>query len=408
VSVLLKHPLQAGALILASVIEQITACMLLLHFVNRAERGTRKPEVWFAAAIPGDSQGGVMRNMRAFADGLRSRGWRTRLLCGDPAHPCNYLSFAVKLLTAYLRHAIRPPQLLLARSTDAVFVAACAKLLRLDTRIILHNHGWEERIDALERRAAHLPQPAPHTTFRARILRFPLLRLTLRMSDGVLCGTVSDARWLRRSHAHCPPVHVVCNGVDKEDVALPQASSDQPNCNFCCVGAWNWRKNAYHSLMAFDLLHEVYPESRLYCIGMEPCDSLERVLARMRHPQSVEIVGTVPMSEMPHWYRRCSFLISSSRFEGGHPLALLEAMAAGCIVFASDIPAHRELLRNRRNGVLIAGISPTDDAAEIVDVLRDSGGSRHMRSRACNTALRYRWERQVSRMERVVWKQIPR
>ena len=43
--------------------------------------------------------------------------------------------------------------------------------------------------------------------------------------------------------------------------------------------------------------------------------------------------------------------ISTSFFEG-NPKTVLEAMGSGCIVVASDIPNHRELIDHKVNGYL--------------------------------------------------------
>jgi len=46
-----------------------------------------------------------------------------------------------------------------------------------------------------------------------------------------------------------------------------------------------------------------------------------------------------------------TFFISTSKFEG-NPKTILEAMSTGCVVFASDIKAHAELIKNGKNGIL--------------------------------------------------------
>lgn len=45
------------------------------------------------------------------------------------------------------------------------------------------------------------------------------------------------------------------------------------------------------------------------------------------------------------------FFISTSKYEG-NPKTILEAMSSGCIVIASDIKAHSEIIKNNINGVL--------------------------------------------------------
>ena len=51
-------------------------------------------------------------------------------------------------------------------------------------------------------------------------------------------------------------------------------------------------------------------------------------------------------------YDKYLFFVSTSKFEG-NPKSVLEAMSKGCIVIASNIENHRELITNEENGYLI-------------------------------------------------------
>ena len=59
--------------------------------------------------------------------------------------------------------------------------------------------------------------------------------------------------------------------------------------------------------------------------------------------RDVVLLGTVPDDELPAWYRAADALAFPSLKEGWG-LAVLEAMAAGLPVVATDIPVFREYL----------------------------------------------------------------
>ena len=61
-----------------------------------------------------------------------------------------------------------------------------------------------------------------------------------------------------------------------------------------------------------------------------------------------------------------TFYISSSLFEG-NPKTVLEAMSSGCIVIATDIKNHKELITHNENGYLFNFIN--SDIIEILDEL---------------------------------------
>ena len=56
-------------------------------------------------------------------------------------------------------------------------------------------------------------------------------------------------------------------------------------------------------------------------------------------------------------YQQYKFYISTSEFEG-NPKTILEAMVSGCVVIASEIPNHAELIDDGVNGFLFDLSSP--------------------------------------------------
>jgi glycosyltransferase involved in cell wall biosynthesis len=54
------------------------------------------------------------------------------------------------------------------------------------------------------------------------------------------------------------------------------------------------------------------------------------------------------------WFPRACGLISLSRHDEGRPQVMLEAMAASLPIIASDLPAHRNIIRSGENGLLAA------------------------------------------------------
>ena len=63
---------------------------------------------------------------------------------------------------------------------------------------------------------------------------------------------------------------------------------------------------------------------------------------------------THPADLLQRWFPLACGLITLSRHDEGRPQVMLEAMAAGLPVLASDLPAHRDILQHRRTGWLAA------------------------------------------------------
>lgn len=92
----------------------------------------------------------------------------------------------------------------------------------------------------------------------------------------------------------------------------------------------------------------------------------------------VRLIGYVPSAWA--WLKRADVFVSVSRHEG-RPTTVLEAVACGCPVVLSDIPAHREML-DETTAVYAAPDSPSDIAAGIVGVLEGPGVARERAARA--------------------------
>ena len=62
------------------------------------------------------------------------------------------------------------------------------------------------------------------------------------------------------------------------------------------------------------------------------------------------------------WFPRATGLLTLSRHAEGRPQVLLEAMAAGLPIIASDIDAHRDLLAATQAGRLVSNAEDTERA----------------------------------------------
>lgn len=77
---------------------------------------------------------------------------------------------------------------------------------------------------------------------------------------------------------------------------------------------------------------------------------------------------THPADLLQQWFPQACGLITLSRHDEGRPQVMLEAMAAGLPVLASDLPAHRDMLQHRQTGWLAA---TRDELCQGLDWLED-------------------------------------
>jgi glycosyltransferase involved in cell wall biosynthesis len=308
-----------------------------------------------------------------------------------------YIVFALTLALRLLLSLRKPPDWIVARSTDGVACALLVKAFSLKTGLAIHNHGWEEQVYEIEKR---LPGSLVHpkTTWKARIVRFPLLRACLKLSDYCVCGTISEIRWLNKKY---PRYHqkfrYVPNGVHILESGFWSNREEVP-LNILAIGSMTWKKNLNHTIAVFKGIVRQWPQSRLFIIGA----GLNKNDLPLQLPEEITLVPEVRPDAMTRFYTTCPYLISSSRYEGGHSFAIVEAMSYGCVVFASEISSTVEILRDNVNGFLITGNSVSEDATIISTVLKQEGLLNAIRHHAFCSARRNRWERQTRRLERIL------
>lgn len=207
-----------------------------------------------------------------------------------------------------------------------------------------------------------LPDQVRHDTHEAKLE-------LVAASDLVVCISESVRTELLRV-AGDPGVPVIACplGVRPGDEPVPRIEdrpADPPIVLF--VGARAGYKR-FDVLLAALRLEGVTPVE-LVCVGGGPWTTEERAsIGGLPAGVSVRQVESDD-GELARWYRRARLLVSCSAGEG-FGLPVLEAMAAGCPVVATDIPVHREASGD------VGRFVPVGDAAALRDSVSDLLGDR--------------------------------
>ena len=109
-------------------------------------------------------------------------------------------------------------------------------------------------------------------------------------------------------------------------------------------------------------------EDRLHLLGP--------MQERLTLPPWVRYHGpTNPEELRRRWFPSASGLITLSQHDEGRPQVMLEAMASGIPVIASDLAAHRDFVRDGMTGKLVRSAAELGDA---LDTLRDLESNRRL------------------------------
>ena len=203
----------------------------------------------------------------------------------------------------------------------------------------------------------------------------------------------------QRYHAgalHLPPeaFEVVPNGVEVAAFAdaepLPEFVDPQrPLLLF--VGRLEPRKGLDILLAAFLHLRRTRPELRLVVIGDGPerarCEALLPLAVR----PDVLFLGAVDEADKPRFHASADLFAAPNLGGESFGIVLLEAMAAGLPVIASDIPGFRSVARAGVDARLVA---PGDSAAlarGLLDVLDHPAEAAALAAAGRATAARHDW-----------------
>ena len=110
----------------------------------------------------------------------------------------------------------------------------------------------------------------------------------------------------------------------------------------------------------------------------------------LRLGDDIVMLGTVSDEELPRWYHAADSFVFPSVSEGWG-LVVLEALAAGLPVVASDIEVFRSFLTPDVDAVLTEAANPASLAAGMARVRDDPQLARRLRASGTATAGRYSW-----------------
>jgi PEP-CTERM/exosortase A-associated glycosyltransferase len=140
-------------------------------------------------------------------------------------------------------------------------------------------------------------------------------------------------------------------------------------------------------LAALPPVRERLPDVKLLLVGGGPEDAALRAqVAASGLGGAVVFTGRVPHEDVPRHYDLIQVLVyprlSMRLTELVTPLKPLEAMAQGRLVVASDVGGHRELIADRRTGILFPAGDPRALASAVVDALEAPDGASAIRREA--------------------------
>jgi glycosyltransferase involved in cell wall biosynthesis len=201
-------------------------------------------------------------------------------------------------------------------------------------------------------------------------------------------------------------IQVIPNGVDIE--LYRQADTlrlaGDPAVLFVGMPYLQYIKGMDLVLKAFQFLNREIPTSYLHIVGTEECECEYKGLVRQLGVQSkVQFHGRKSRKELSRIYKGADICIFPSRVESFGNV-VLEAMASGRPIVATNVGGIPEIIEHNRNGLLVEPRTESVGKA-LLRLSRDRDLSERIRKNNEHDAVNHSWKR-ASEMYMTLYEQI--
>lgn len=186
---------------------------------------------------------------------------------------------------------------------------------------------------------------------------------------------------------------IIPNGVDVELYAsarpLPEYRDGKVNILF--VGRLEQRKGVTYLARAYAAIKPRYPDTRLIVAGRGPqLGELRRYVQRHRLADVV-LAGRVGDMEKARLYKTADIFCAPSTGRESFGIVLLEAMAAGRAVVASDIHGYKRVVQRNVTGLLVEPKDPEALGAALARLIDDPALRESLGEAGARRAPEYDW-----------------
>jgi sugar transferase (PEP-CTERM/EpsH1 system associated) len=215
----------------------------------------------------------------------------------------------------------------------------------------------------------------PGVSWRQRFL----IRRAARFAEHFVCVSADSARFAIEQGIAKERVRTIRNGIDLERFTFQGPCDDGP---IVTVARLSPEKDLPTLLHAAALLADDLPHLRFEIAGDGPCRAeLGQLIRELNLTDCVILLGEI--DDIPALLARARLFVLPSQTEG-ISLTLLEAMARGLPVAATQVGGTPEVVENNSTGLLVPARDPDALAEAIRALCADRERGRHM-GRAART-----------------------
>jgi len=174
-------------------------------------------------------------------------------------------------------------------------------------------------------------------------------------------------------------VYVISNGIDIPE--KPPLRNNRDMLHLLCLGRIEKEKGMHHAVKAMVELNDA--NIKLDIVGTGPyLNELKVLIAKLELEENVLCHGRVDDDELSKLFKAADIYLMPTTRQEGLPLTILEAMANGLPVIASDIGGISQVIKDEGDGLLIR----PGDVSELINAIRILKNDEEMRNNFSNAA----------------------
>lgn len=195
---------------------------------------------------------------------------------------------------------------------------------------------------------------------------------------------------------------IIPNGIDLEQFnqgVKPIEKFQDGKINILFVGRLEKRKGLKYLIKACGIAQKQFEDIRLIVVG--PGTRFRKKYEQQAADEklkNVEFIGAVSDEDLPRYYKTADIFCAPATGQESFGIVLLEGMALGKPVIASDIEGYASVLTHNKEGLLF----PPKDSKKLAEALIKLISSKELREKmgkkGLSTADHYSWERVAKRV----------
>lgn len=239
-----------------------------------------------------------------------------------------------------------------------------------------------------------------HSKSKGYLIFRQLLLPYLRKLDGLIA--VSNAARDSSMRFFPGDYRVIPNAVDINLFnpgvePLPQFPKSRPKILF--LGRFEPRKGLKYLLKALPYIKKAIPDVLLIVVGAGLLGYAYKEYIAKEVEENIHFAGLIPNEARPRYYATGDVFCAPSIGFESFGIVLLEAMATGKPVVASDISGYRTIVEDGKQGYLVPPRDYEKLAQAIIQILKNPHLAKTMGEEGRKKALNYSWQNIACQVE---------